>query len=343
MALPTRPLGTSGMHITTVGFGAWAIGGLGWEHAWGPQSDRDSIATIRHAVECGINWIDTAPVYGHGHSEEVVGAALVDVPEPDRPYVFTKCGLIWDPAEPMRAARADARRIRWEVEHSLRRLRTERLDLLQVHWPPTAGPPLEAYWTELVDLRASGKVAAIGLSNHDTGQLEAAERIGHVDSLQPPLSLLRREAAAAETPWCAEHGTGVINYSPLESGLLSGAFSAERVAALPETDWRRTAPEFTGDRLDRTLRLVDVVRRVAERHGQVDGRRVGAAAVAIAWTLAWPGVTGAIVGARRPAQVDGWLAAASLHLTPDDLDEIAGAIAATGAGSGPVRPPVTVP
>jgi aryl-alcohol dehydrogenase-like predicted oxidoreductase len=342
MALPTRPLGISGMHITTVGYGAWAIGGLGWEHAWGPQSDRDSIATIRHAVERGINWIDTAPVYGHGHSEEVVGAALVDIPEPDRPYVFTKCGLIWDPTDPMRSARADARRIQWEVEHSLRRLRTERLDLLQVHWPPTAGPPLEVYWAGMVRLRVSGKVAAIGLSNHDTAQLAAAERIGHVDSLQPPFSLLRREAAAAEIVWCAEHGTGVINYSPLESGLLSGAFSAERVAALPETDWRRTAPEFTGDRLDRSQRLVDVLRRVAERHGHVDGRRVGAAAVAVAWTLAWPGVTGAIVGARQPKQVDDWLAAASLQLTSDDLEEIAGAIANTGAGSGPALPPVTV-
>jgi aryl-alcohol dehydrogenase-like predicted oxidoreductase len=333
MGLPTRPLGKSGLQITTVGYGAWAIGGLGWEHAWGPQDDQESIATIRHAVERGINWIDTAPVYGHGHSEEVIGAALAGIPEPDRPYVFTKCGLIWDDTDHMRPPARDARRIRWEVERSLRRLRTERLDLLQVHWPPQAGPALAEYWQELSELRDAGTVRAIGLSNHDVAQLTAAERVSPVDSLQPPLSLLRREAAAAEVPWCADHHTGVINYSPLESGLLSGAFSAERVAALPATDWRRQAPDFTGDRLDRTLRLVDTLRVVAGRH------EVGVAAVAIAWTLAWPGVTGAIVGARRPDQIDGWLAAATLRLTDADLAEIAAAITATGAGAGPTHPP----
>ncbi|MEN3360118.1 MAG: hypothetical protein V7637_4100, partial [Mycobacteriales bacterium] len=226
----------------------------------------------------------------------------------------------------------DARRISWEVEHSLRRLRTDRLDLLQIHWPPLLGPALEVYWQELVDLRDAGKVAAIGLSNHDTGQLAAAHRIGAVDSLQPPLSLLRRDAATAEVPWCAEHHVGVICYSPLESGLLSGGFSPERAAALPPTDWRHAAPEFTS-RLARNLDVVAALRPVAERHG------VGVAAVAIAWTLAWPGVTGAIVGARRPAQVDGWLPAAALALSGADLAEIAAAIEESGAGSGPPRPP----
>jgi aryl-alcohol dehydrogenase-like predicted oxidoreductase len=331
VALPTRPLGGSGMQITTVGYGAWAIGGLGWEHAWGPQDDQDSIATIRSAIEQGVNWIDTAPVYGHGHSEEVIAAALAGIPAADRPYLFTKCGLIWDATDHQLPPDRDARRVRWEVEHSLRRLEVDRLDLLQIHWPPLLGPELEVYWQELVDLRDTGKVAAIGLSNHHTGQLAAAAAIGRVDSLQPPLSLLRRDAAAAEIPWCAEHGVGVINYSPLESGLLSGAFSAERVAALPPTDWRRAAPEFT-DRLAANLALVEALRPVAARH------EVGVPAVAVAWTLAWPGVTGAIVGARRPSQVDDWLAAATLELTAADLAEIGAAIEATGAGTGPTRP-----
>jgi aryl-alcohol dehydrogenase-like predicted oxidoreductase len=333
VGLPTRPLGRSGMQITTVGYGGWAIGGLGWEHAWGPQEDRDSIATIRHAVEQGVNWIDTAPVYGHGHSEEVVGAALAGIPEPDRPYVFTKCGLIWDDRDPLGSPTRDARRISWELEHSLRRLRLDRVDLLQIHWPPLVGPALEVYWQELVDLRAAGKVAAIGLSNHDTAQLAAAERIGRVDSLQPPLSLLRRDVVAAEVPWCVQHRVGVINYSPLESGLLSGAFSTDRAGALPATDWRRSAPEFVGERLDRNLKLVEVLRPVAARH------QVGVPAVAVAWTLAWPGVTGAIVGARQPSQVDEWLPAATLRLTTADLDEIALGISATGAGTGPTLPP----
>jgi aryl-alcohol dehydrogenase-like predicted oxidoreductase len=247
--------------------------------------------------------------------------------------VFTKFGLRWDPDRPMQAPRRDARHLRWEVQRSLRRLRVERLDLLQVHWPPLDGPPLEEYWQALVDLRADGTVRAIGLSNHDPEQLDAAEKLGHVDSLQPPLSLLRRDAAAAEIPWCATHGTGVIGYSPMESGLLSGSFSTERATGLPGSDWRSTAPEFTGDRLRRNLRLVDRVRPVAHRHG------VSVAAVVVAWTLAWPGVTGAIVGARAPAQVDDWLAAAALTLTGDDLDEIAAAIRETATGSGPVRPP----
>lgn len=332
MGLPTRPLGKSGIQITTVGYGAWAIGGAGWEHAWGPQDDDESIATIRHAVEQGVNWIDTAPVYGHGHSEEVVAAALAGLPAADRPYVFTKCGLIWDHTDHQLPPDRDARRIEWEVEHSLRRLGVDRLDLLQVHWPPQLGPALEVYWQQLVDLREAGKVAAIGLSNHDTTQLAAAAAIGPPDSLQPPLSLLRRDAAVDEVPWCAEHHVGVIGYSPLESGLLSGAFSAERAAALPADDWRHAAPAFT-DQLAANLRLVDGLRPVAERHG------VPVPAVAIAWTLAWPGVTGAIVGARRPAQVDDWLPAATLRLTQADLAEIAAAIADSGAGTGPIRPP----
>jgi aryl-alcohol dehydrogenase-like predicted oxidoreductase len=332
--LPTKPLGTSGMDITRVGFGAWAIGGAGYAFGWGTQEDEDSVAAIRHAVERGINWIDTAAVYGLGHSEEVVARALRDIPEGDRPFVFTKCGLVWDEDDretpPRRAG--DPASIRRELEASLRRLEVERIDLYQMHWPAEDGTPLEEYWGELVRLRDEGKVRAVGLSNHDAAQLERAEAIGHVDSLQPPFSAVRRDAGAAELGWCADHDTGVIVYSPMQSGLLTGAFTRERAAELPDDDWRSRSPDFSGEGLERNLRLAAALEPVAERHG------VSPAAVAVAWTLAWRGVTGAIVGARSPEQVDGWLAAATLELTAADLDEIAEAIRTSGAGSGPERP-----
>jgi aryl-alcohol dehydrogenase-like predicted oxidoreductase len=308
------------MNISTVGLGAWAIGGDGWETAWGPQDDADSIATIVHSVECGVNWVDTAPIYGHGHSEEVVGRALAALPPHDRPFVFTKCGLWWNDADRMEPPARDTRRIRRELEHSLRRLGVDHVDLYQIHWPPfDAG--VDEYWTTMVDLRAEGKVRAVGVSNFDIAQLGAAEALGHVDSLQPPLSLVRPSAATAEIPWCEANDTGVIVYSPLESGLLTGAFDADRVASLPASDWRATGAQFTGATLQANLALVDVMRPIAARHG------VGVASVAIAWTLAQPGVTGAIVGARRPAQVDGWLPAARLSLTDNDLAEIDAAMA----------------
>lgn len=332
--LPTKPLGTSGMDITRVGFGAWAIGGAGYAFGWGTQEDEDSIAAIRHAVERGINWIDTAAVYGLGHSEEVVARALRDIPESDRPFVFTKCGLVWDENDrevpPRRVG--DPASIRRELEASLRRLKVERIDLYQMHWPAEDGTPLEEYWGELVKLRDEGKVRAAGLSNHDAAQLETAEGIGHVDSLQPPFSAIRREVAAAELGWCADHDTGVIVYSPMQSGLLTGAFSRERAASLPEDDWRSRSPDFTGEGLERNLRLAAALEPVAERHG------VSPAAVSVAWTLAWRGVTGAIVGARSPEQVDGWLPAATLELTDADMAEVAEAIRTSGAGSGPERP-----
>ncbi len=332
--LPTTPLGTTGMRITRVGFGAWAIGGGGWTFAWGNQDDTDSIAAIRHAVERGINWIDTAAVYGLGHSEEVVARALRDIPADDRPYVFTKAGLVWDEhdrsAPPRRVG--DPLSIRREVEASLRRLAVERIDLYQMHWPAEDGTPLEDYWGTLLQLKDEGRVRAVGLSNHDVTQLEAAERLGHVDTLQPPFSAIRREVAAAELPWCAAHGTGVIVYSPMQSGLLTGSFSAQRAAQLDAGDWRSRSPDFTGAGLRRNLALAEALRPIAQRHGAT------VAAVAVAWTLAWPGVSGAIVGARSPAQVDGWIGAAALTLTDADLDEIAGAIERSGAGTGPVRP-----
>lgn len=338
--LPTARLGRTDMYITRVGFGAWAIGGAGWRYGWGGQDDADSAAAVRYAVEHGVNWIDTAAVYGLGHSEEVVGAAIAQYREEERPYVFTKCGLVVDESdrgvEPRRVGAAAS--IRREVEGSLRRLGVERIDLYQMHWPaesadePADGTPLAEYWQTLLDLKREGKVRAVGLSNHDAKQLAEAEAIGHVDSLQPPFSAIDRAAAAVEIPWCAEHGTGVIGYSPMQSGLLTGAFSRERVAALPADDWRRTDGDFVGAALDRNLDLARRMGGVAHRRG------LTLPAVAVAWTLSWPGVTGAIVGARRPDQVTGWLPAAELTLDADDLDEIAEAIERSGAGTGPTRP-----
>ncbi len=331
------PFGQTDMTITRVGFGAWAIGGGGWTFAWGDQDDAHSVAAIRHAVESGINWVDTAAVYGLGHSEEVVAQALRDLPEADRPYVFTKGGLVWDASDRSKAPRrvASPASLRRDVEASLRRLQVERIDLFQLHWPAEDGTPLEEYWQAFLDLRAEGKIRAAGLSNHNAAQLAAAERLGHVDSLQPPFSLINRDAAVDSLPWCAAHGTGVIVYSPMASGLLTGSFTAERAAGLGEGDWRSRSPNFTGDGLRRNLALADALRPVAERLG------VSTGAVAVAWTLAFPGVSGAIVGARSPEQVDGWIAAGSLVLDDKDVTEIAAAVELTGAGAGtgPARPP----
>jgi aryl-alcohol dehydrogenase-like predicted oxidoreductase len=333
-SLPTARLGWTDMFLTRVGFGAWAAGGGGWAYAWGDQDDAESIAAIRHAVESGVNWIDTAAVYGLGHSEQVVAAALAVLPEADRPYVFTKGGLVWDPANRTAAPRrtGNPASLRAEVEASLRRLNVERIDLYQMHWPAADGTPVEDYWQAFVDLKREGKVRAIGLSNHDIFQLEAAAGIGNVDAIQPPFNLIHREAADDVLLWAREHEAGVIVYSPMASGLLSGAFTAGRAARLDPGDWRAGHPDFAGLALPANLALADALRPVAERHG------VTPAAVAIAWTLAFPGVTGAIVGARRPGQVDGWLPAANLELKDDDLADIAAAIRATGAGTGPASP-----
>jgi aryl-alcohol dehydrogenase-like predicted oxidoreductase len=333
--LPTTAFGSTGMRITRAGFGAWAIGGGGWQFAWGAQDDAASIAAIRHAVGRGINWIDTAAVYGIGHSEDVVARALKDLPASERPWVFTKCGNVGDarnPAAPLRHI-GNPQSIRREIEGSLRRLRVDCLDLYQMHWPPDDGTPLEDYWGTLLELKAEGKARAVGLSNHDADRLVVAERIGHVDTLQPPFSPINRAAASVDLPWCAAHGTGVIVYSPMQSGLLTGAFTAERATRLGADDWRSRSPEFGGERLTRNLALAEALRPIAQRH------HVSVGAVAVAWTLAWPGVTGAIVGARSPEQVDGWLAAATLELEAADLDLIAAAIERTGAGNGPARPP----
>lgn len=332
--LPTRRLGSTGPEITRVGFGAWAIGGGDWAFGWGPQDDEAAIAAMRHAVECGVNWIDTAAVYGLGHSEELVGRLLREMPVEERPYVFTKCGMVWDEANPMEPPRRvlEPASIRRECEASLRRLGVERIDLYQFHRPDETGVPVEDSWGEMARLVEEGKVRWAGVSNFDTTLLERCEAVRHVDSIQPPLSLIRRESAADQVAWAAEHGSGVIVYSPMESGLLTERWSLDRMERLAPGDWRRRSPRFQSPELERNLALRDALAPVAERHG------VTIAAVAVAWTLAWPGVTGAIVGGRSPEQVDGWIAAAELELTDQDLDEIAMAIEATGAGTGPRRP-----
>ena len=334
MKLLTRPLGTSGLQITQVGFGAWAIGGGGWAYGWGSQDDTDSVAAIKHAVASGINWVDTAAVYGLGHSEEVVGRAVREIPAAERPYVFTKGGQVGDPArpfaEPQRNLRPES--IRKEAEASLRRLGVDRIDLYQFHWPDNIGTPIEESWGEMVRLIQEGKVRAGGVSNFDVELLERAERVRHVDSLQPPFSLIHRQAGADVIPWSAAHGTGVIAYSPMQSGILTDAFSRERVERMDTNDWRRRNPEFRDPLVSRNLALRDALRPIASRHG------VSVSAVAIAWTLSWPGVSGAIVGARSPQQVDGWITAGNLTLTQEDLDEIGGALVRIQAGVGPTHP-----
>jgi aryl-alcohol dehydrogenase-like predicted oxidoreductase len=336
MGLTTTELGRTGMEITRVGFGAWAVGGGGVNFGWGSQDDEDSIRAIRHAVDVGVNWVDTAAVYGHGHSEQVVGRAVRGIAEADRPFVFTKCGLNWDDDDPMGPHPRDLRpgEIRRGAEDSLRRLGLERIDLLQFHWPDAGGPEIENSWAEMGRLIDEGKVRAGGVSNFDVPLLERAEAVRPVASLQPPFSLIRRGAAGDVIPWCHQHHVGIIVYSPMQSGLLSGRFSAERVASLPADDWRRANAEFQSPALGRNLALASGLRPISARH------RVSIAEVAIAWTLSWPGVTGAIVGARSPEQVDGWIGAAALTLTADDLAEIAVAVESSEAGGGPSRPPL---
>jgi aryl-alcohol dehydrogenase-like predicted oxidoreductase len=333
--LPTRQLGTTDMSITCVGFGSWAAGGGGWAYGWGPQDDDQSVSAMNRALDLGVNWIDTAAIYGLGHSEEVVGRLLKQHKGADRPYIFTKCGLVWDPKEPMK----DPRRIltpasiRRECEASLRRLGVERIDLYQFHRPDEeTGTPPEESWRMMVQLQEEGKVRAIGVSNFDVSLLRKIDAIQHVDSLQPPFSLIRRDAAAAEIPWCRANRTGVIVYSPMQAGILTDSFSRERVKTMAPDDWRSRSANFQTPNLERNIALRDALMPIARRHNTT------VSSVAIAWTLAWPGVTGAIVGARSAEQVDGWIGAATLTLKAEDLDDIALAIGTTGAGSGPTRP-----
>jgi aryl-alcohol dehydrogenase-like predicted oxidoreductase len=330
--LPTRQLGRTGMQITTLGFGSWAVGGGGWAFGWGPQDDRQSLATIRRALELGVNWIDTAAVYGLGHSETIVGQLLRELPADRRPFIFTKCGLVWDENDRMASPRRilTPASIRRECDASLQRLGVERIDLYQFHWPDETGTPVEDSWAAMAELVREGKIRAAGVSNFDVDLLARCETIRHVASLQPHFSMIAREAADQLIPWCASRKTGVICYSPMESGLLTETFSAERVRSLPADDWRRQSPQFQSPQLEKNLALRDALRRIAKRHARTTS------AVAIAWVLSWPGVTGAIVGARSPEQVDGWIGAASLTLAADDLDEISAEMRRTGAGVGPV-------
>jgi aryl-alcohol dehydrogenase-like predicted oxidoreductase len=310
-----RKLGNSDLNITRVGFGAWAIGGAGWQFAWGSQDDNESIAAIHRALELGVNWIDTAAVYGLGHSEEVVGRALKDWRE-SRPYVFTKCGLRGDAnGEVRKVLSADS--IRSEVEDSLRRLSVDAIDLYQIHWPPDPdSPELEEGWSTLSDLKREGKVRWIGVSNFNVQQLLRAQAIARVTSLQPRYSLVHREIENEILPYCLSEGIGGIVYSPMASGLLTGTMTRERAAGLPEDDWRRGHPDFTEPYLSHNLALVERLREIAK------GRNRSVGEVAIAWTLRHPAVAGAIVGARNARQAEGVMRASELRLTEDEVNEI---------------------
>ena len=334
MTLPTRPLGTSGLQITTVGFGSWALGGTNSTFGWGPQDDTRSLDAITHAVGLGVNWIDTAAVYGRGHSEEVVGRALRALPASSRPLVFTKCGLEWDDAEPEGAERHEAtpQTIRRGMEDSLRRLGLDHVDLFQIHWPDDQGNPMEPAWLEMLKLKEEGLTRPSACPTSTSSSSNAVRRSATSTRCSRRSHLIGRETAEELLPWAEQHGTGVLCYSPMKNGILTDSFSPERVARMAEDDWRRSAPNFREPALSRNLALRDALRPVAERHGAT------VASVAVAWTLAWPGVTAAIVGARAPEQVDGWIGAAALELTAADLDEIAAAIRETGAGAGPSDP-----
>src|SRR5712692_5472724 len=318
--MQTRKLGNSDLHITPVGYGAWAIGGSGWQFAWGSQDDNDSIAAIHRSLELGVNWIDTAAVYGLGHSEELVGRALKDW-RGSRPYVFTKCGLRWGfKGEVYKVLSAES--IREEVENSLRRLSVDVIDLYQIHWPPDSdSDELEEGWSTLVDLKREGKVRWIGVSNFSVQQLRRAQFIAPVTSLQPPYSLLHREIEDEILPYCQRKDIGVIVYSPMASGLLTGAMTRERAAELPKDDWRRTSPEFREPKLSQNLELVERLKKVAARYARTPGE------IAIAWTLRLPAVTGAIVGARNANQAEGVMRAGEIKLTSQDFAEIEGTVA----------------
>jgi len=322
--MKTRQLGNSDLFITPVGYGSWAIGGSGWQFAWGKQNDDDSIAAIHRALEFGVNWIDTAAVYGIGHSEEIVSRALATWRGP-QPYVFTKCGLRWDAQGQTRRDLTKAS-IRKECEDSLRRLKVEAIDLYQIHWPVEDIHELEEGWSTMAQLQREGKARWIGVSNFDAEQMERAQTIAPITSLQPPYSLVRSQVESEILPYCYQSEIGTIVYSPMASGLLTGAMTRERIARLPIDDWRKHSPEFIEPKLSANLALVKRLRLVGERHGCSPG------AVAIAWTLRHPAVTGAIVGARKAEQVDDMIAAAGVHLTEKDLTDIEAIAELAGRG-----------
>lgn len=309
------------MEITPVGFGCWAIGGGNWAYGWGSQSDRDAIEAIEKAVELGINWIDMAAVYGLGHAEELVGRALRGLDE--KPFVFTKCGLVWDDARTI-GNNLRAESIRRECEASLQRLGTDRIDLYQIHWP-NPDEEIEEAWQEMARLQEEGLVRHIGVSNFNVAQMERAAAIAPIASLQPPYSMLRRAIETEILPWCERHDIGVIVYSPMLSGMLTGAMTRERALNLPADDWRRNNKEFQEPRLSANLELVELLRRIGKQHDASPGQ------VAIAWTLRHPAVTAAIVGGRTAAQVEGTIGAADLALSEQEIAQIEAFLAAMPA------------
>jgi aryl-alcohol dehydrogenase-like predicted oxidoreductase len=309
-----KPLGIAGMQITPIGVGAWAMGGGGWAYAWGPQDDRESIKAIRAAIDAGVNWIDTAPVYGLGHSEEVVARALEGVSP--RPYVFTKCGMIWD--DQGRITRClKAASIRREADESLRRLRAEVIDLYQIHWPDPSAD-IEEAWHTLLQLKKEGKLRYIGVSNFNVQQMQRAQNIAPIATLQPPYSLLARGIEAQILPYAVEAQLGVISYSPMKSGLLSGKMTRKRVADFPKDDFRRASPEFQEPRLSGNLALAEILGEIGKNH------RCSAGEVAIAWVLRNPAVTGAIVGVRSEGQVAGIVQGATFSLATEEIQRIEG-------------------
>jgi aryl-alcohol dehydrogenase-like predicted oxidoreductase len=310
--LEKRQLGNTDMNITTLGFGAWALGGGDWVYSWGPQDDLESAEAIHHALDLGINWIDTAAGYGLGHSEEVVGKTLKGMV--DRPYVFTKCSLTWnDRGEFVDSLKNDS--IRRECEGSLRRLQLDAIDLYQIHWP-RPDEDIEEGWATLAELQREGKVRWIGASNFSVSQMDRARAIAPINSLQPPYSLVRTEVQQEILPYCQDHNIGVIVYSPMYSGLLSGKMTADRIKNMPPDDWRQRDPEFQMPRLEKNLKLVAALTEIGKKHGVEPG------VVAVAWTLRHPAVTGAIVGFRRPSQVDGIFPAAEFRLSPQEIEKL---------------------
>ena len=311
-AFPLRTLGNSDLNLTPIGFGAWAIGGGNWDFAWGPQDDAESIRAIHAALDEGINWIDTAAIYGLGHSEEIVGQAVKS--SAHKPLVFTKCSMRWDADRKIyRSLRAAS--VAEELEGSLRRLGVETIDLYQVHWP-NPDEEIEEGWAELARQQKAGKIRWIGVSNFNVAQIKRAEAIAPVTSLQPPYSMLRPAVEAEILPYCLERNIGVINYSPMVSGLLTGRMTADRVAAMPADDWRRKAVEFNEPRLSRNLRLVELLREIGGGHGVEPG------VVAVAWTLRNPAITAAIVGGRSPEQVKGLAPALHFRLADEEFNRI---------------------
>jgi aryl-alcohol dehydrogenase-like predicted oxidoreductase len=307
------------MEITPIGFGAWAIGGGDWAFAWGAQDDADSVAAIEKAVDEGINWIDTAAVYGLGHSEEIVARALKNIGSARRPYVFTKCSLVWDENREVSHS-LKAASIRRECEESLRRLEVDAIDLYQIHWPRFSpedpDDDIEEGWQTLKELKDEGKVRYIGVSNFSAEQMERIAPIAPVTSLQPPYSMIRREVEKETLPYAKANGIGVIVYSPMQSGLLTGRMTRERIAQMPDDDWRRRNKEFQEPNLTKNLKLVEKLDEIARRHDVFTG------AVAVAWTLRNDAVTAAIVGARSPRQVEALKDALEFRLSDEEFDEI---------------------